>query len=156
MERCLEAVLGYASSSRGWLTYRLPSTLLPAFTWVLQACPGHSPAVGLAPCGSALPWLAGLYDASSRRLVGTGVVLVSRPAGGPVTLGLSGELPWAAAMVRRPPMHADWRRAPLVAHHMSRTGCTFAEARCHLGAASLLRCLSRLPVEALQRLADLR
>ena len=151
-ERCLEAILGYATSGGGWLTYRQPSALLPHFTWVLHACPGHCPVVGFAPCGSALPWLSAVYDASSRRLVGTGVVLVSRHAGGPVTHGLSGELAWTAAAAP-PPMHADWRRAPLIAHHVSRTGCTFAAARSHLGAALLLRSLSRLPADALRQVA---
>lgn len=146
-ERCLQAILGYATSGGGWLTYRLPSALLPSFTWVLHACPGHSPVLGLAPCGSALPWLSAVYDSSGQRLVGTGVVLVSRHTSGPVTHGLSGELAWTASMVQLPPMHADWRHAPMIAHHMSRTACTFATAR--LGAALLLRSLSRLPADVL-------
>ena len=154
MEQCLLSLLGYATSG-GWLTYVLGSVLLPGFHWVLHACPGHAPVVGLAPRGSALPWLSGIYDAGSRRLASTGVVLLSRPAGA-TTAGLSGELVWSAAMLPQPPLAADWRRTPLIANHMSRTGCSFGAARAQLGAALLLRSLSRLPADELAQLSRLR
>lgn len=43
VEQCLHALLGYATSNGGWLTYLLGSALLPGFRWVLHACPGHAP-----------------------------------------------------------------------------------------------------------------
>lgn len=43
VEQCLHALLGYATSNGGWLTYLLGSALLPGFCWVLHACPGHAP-----------------------------------------------------------------------------------------------------------------
>ncbi len=52
VEQCLLSLLGYATSG-GWLTYVLGSVLIPGFHWVLHACPGHAPAVGLAR-GAAL------------------------------------------------------------------------------------------------------
>lgn len=153
VEQCLHAILGYTGST-GWLSYVLGSALLPGFCWVLHACPGHAPAVGLAPRGSALPWLASIYDPQSQRLVSTGVVLVSRPARD-TTCGLSGELAWSAAMQQQPSVAADWRRTPLVANHVSRTGCSFGTARGQVGAALLLRSLSRLPAAELAQLSRL-
>lgn len=96
--------------------------------------PACSPVVGLAPRGSALPWLSGIYDGGSQRLASTGVVLLSQPTGA-TTSGLSGELAWSAAMLQQPPVAADWRRTPLIASHMSRMGCSAGAAGCGAAAA---------------------
>lgn len=117
--------------------------------------PACSPVVGLAPRGSALPWLSGIYDGGSQWLASTGVVLLSQPTGA-TTSGLSGELAWSAAMLQQPPVAADWRRTPLIASHMSRMGCSAGTARAQLGAALLLRDLSRLPAAQLAHISRVR